>query len=120
MNSRKTIKHKAFSIIEKNQIVLLYLDGHMSYKEITKEYDLSSRGTLSAWLKQHQEHGTCVDNRGRGTKEEVPNKGRPRKHLENFEQLSKEQLIEKLRLYEDIKKSLAYLMNLPSNKSIKS
>lgn len=119
MKERKTRKHKVFSIEEKNQIVLLYLDQHMSYHEITRAYDLAGAGTLSVWVKQYREHGTCVDNRGRGTKEELPTKGRPRKYPEKLEHLDKKQLIERLRMHEDIKKSLAYLMSQERSKNIK-
>ena len=89
----------------------MYLYRHKSYREITKEYGLSSTSTLSKWARQYRDNGTCVDNRGRGTKKEIPNKGRPKKHIQPLEQMSKKELIEKVRLYEDIKKSLAYLMN---------
>ena len=116
---RSSKKHKKYSIEEKNKIVLLYLDRHMSYSEITREYDLSSSATLTTWVRQHKEYGTCIDNRGKATKNEAPNKGRPRKYNEKLEDLTKEQLIERLNLYKDIKKSLAYLNNEQQNKNIK-
>lgn len=117
---RKTKKHRVFSIDEKNQIVLLYLDRHMSRKEITREYDIGHSSVLHNWIKQYEEFGTCVDRRGKATKLEAPAKGRPRKYNEKLEDLTKEQLIERLNLYQDIKKSLAYLNNEQQNKNTKS
>lgn len=119
MKERKTNRHKQFTLSEKNQLVLLYLDHHLSYHEITKKYKLSSSATLSRWVGQYREFGTCVDNRGRGTKAEIPNKGRPKKHKIKLEELNKEQLIEKVRLYEDIKKSLVYLIKQQPNSTIR-
>ena len=107
---RKTIKHKVYTIEEKNQIVLLYLDHHMGVTQIVREFDLGSDSVLYRWIKQYRETGTVVDGRGRGTKLEVSNKGRPKKTLEKpLEEMSKEELIERVRFLEDIKKSIAYL-----------
>ena len=117
---RITKKHKVFSIEEKNQIVLLYLDKHMGKMEIVRKYGIGSRSDLYVWIKQYKEHGTCIDNRGKATKFEAPGKGRPRKYNENLEDLTKEQLIERLNLYKDIKKSLAYLNKQQQNKNTKS
>lgn len=119
MMERKTKKHKAFSIKEKNQIVLLYLDKHMGPAEILRNFDIPSESVLRRWVKQYRELGTCVDRRGQGTKKDIPNKGRPKKYVKTLEELNKEQLIEKVRMYEDIKKSLVYLMNQSSNNTIK-
>lgn len=116
---RKTKKHKVFSIEEKNQIVLLYQDRHMSRKQIINQYEIASASVLHRWIEQYREFGTCVDRRGKATKKDTPNKGRPKKYNEDLEDLSKEQLIERLNLYEDIKKSLAYLNSKTQNKNIK-
>ena len=114
-NMRSTKKHKVYSIEEKNKIVLLYLDRHMARYELIKEFDISNTSVLSRWVNQYKEFGTCVDRRGKATKKEVPNKGRPRKYKVNLEDLSKEQLIEKIKMYEDIKKSMAYLIDQQQN-----
>ena len=107
---RKTIKHKVHTTEEKIQIALLYIDQHMGTAQIVREYDLANNNVLYRWVKQYLETGTIVETRGRGTKLEVPNKGRPRKYLEkSLEEMSKQELIERLRMYEDIKKSLACL-----------
>ena len=107
---RKTIKHKVYTNEEKIQIALLYIDHHMSVIEIVSKYDLSNRHVLYGWVKQYLETGTIVETRGRGTKLDFPNKGRPRKYPEKpFEEMTKDELIERLRMYEDIKKSLACL-----------
>lgn len=107
---RKTIKHKVYTNEEKIQIVLLYLDRHMSVNQIVREFDLADNKVLSRWVKQYKETGTIVETRGRGNKLEIPNKGRPRKTPEKtLEEMTKEELIERVRLLEDIKKSLACL-----------
>ena len=115
MEKRNYKKHKQLSIEEKNQIVLLYLDKHLGVSEIIRTYKIASESMVRGWISQYREFGTCVDRRGKGTKEEIPNKGRPRKHKTELEDMNKEQLIEKVRMYEDIKKSLAYLMNRQRN-----
>ena len=117
---RKTKKHKVFSIEEKNQIVLLYQDRHMSRQQIVDKYDIASKSVLHRWIKQYEEFGTCVDRRGKATKKDNPKIGRPRKYNEKLEDLTKEQLIERLNLYKDIKKSLAYLNKEQQNKNTKS
>lgn len=107
---RKTKKHKVYTTEEKIQIVLLYLDRHMGVRQIVREYDLSNHTVLYRWVKQYNETGTIVEMRGKGSKHEFPNKGRPRKTPEKtLEEMSKEELIERVRLLEDIKKSLACL-----------
>lgn len=117
---RITKKHKVFSIEEKNQIVLLYLDKHMGAMEIVRKYGIGSRSDLYKWVNQYRENGTCVDNRGKASKKDNPKVGRPRKYNEKLEDLTKEQLIERLNLYKDIKKSLAYLNKQQQNKNTKS
>jgi transposase-like protein len=116
---RKTKKHKVFTITEKNQIVLLYLDDHMGVMDIVRSYGIGNRSQLYKWIRQYREHGTCIDQRGKATKAEVLTKGRPKKYNANLEDLTKEQLIERLNLYKDIKKSLAYLNNEQQNKNTK-
>lgn len=116
---RKTKKHKVYGIEEKNQIVLLYMDRHMGVMEIVRKYDIADKSVLYRWIKQYKEHGTCIDNRGKATKNEAPTKGRPRKYNENLEDLTKAQLIERINLYKDIKKSLAYLNSEQQNKNTK-
>ena len=117
---RKTKKHKVYSIEEKNQIVLLYLDQHMRVSEIVRAYDLAKDFILYRWVKQYKTYGTCIDGRGKATKLENPNKGRPRKTIEKaLEEYSKEELIQRCRMLEDIKKSMAYLVNQKQKKNIK-
>ena len=112
--------HKKYTIEEKNQIVLLYLDQHVGMSEIVRTYDLSSDIMLYKWVKQYKTYGTCIDGRGKTTKLENPNKGRPRKIPERrLEEYSKEELIQRCRMLEDIKKSMAYLVTLKQKKNIK-
>jgi len=112
--------HKKYTIEEKNQIVLLYLDQHMRVSEIVRAYDLAKDFILYRWVKQYKTYGTCIDGRGKATKLENPNKGRPRKTIERaLEEYSKEELIQRCRMLEDIKKSMAYLVNQKQKKNIK-
>ena len=100
---------KVYSIEEKNQIVLLYLDKHIGMTQLVRDYDIASRSVIQRWVKQYLENGTCLDGR-KATKLEIPSKGRPRKILEKpLEEKTKEELIERVRMLEDIKKSLACL-----------
>ena len=112
--------HKKYTIEEKNQIVLLYLDQHVGMSEIVRTYDLAGDIMLYKWVKQYKTYGTCVDGRGHTTKQENPNKGRPRKTTERaLEEYSKEELIQRCRMLEDIKKSMAYLVSKKQKKNIK-
>ena len=116
--NRKT--HKHYSVEEKNQIVLLYLDHHIGWEQLIRKYDLS-KSKLHRWVFQYRTYGTCIDNRGKCTKLENKNKGRSRKTLEKpLEEYTKEELIERCRLLEDIKKSVACLEISKQKKSIKS
>ena len=112
--------HKKYTIEEKNQIVLLYLDRHMGPRRIVKEYDLANLNILYKWVRKYKEFGTCIDRRGKSTKIENPNKGRQRKTPERtLEEYSKEELIQRCRMLEDIKKSMAYLVSQKQRKNIK-
>lgn len=116
----KNKTHKKYTIEEKNQIVTLYLDRHMGVAEIVRTYDLAKDIILYRWVKQYKEFGTCVDRRGKATKIETPKKGRPKKLQERtLEEYSKEELIQRCRMLEDIKKSMAYLVNQKQKKNIK-
>lgn len=116
MKERKTLKHAQFSVAEKNQIVLLYLDKHMGMIEIQRNYNIPHKSVIQKWTKQYREFGTCVDRRGKAI---GGKKGRPKKHIERLEDMSKKDLIERVRMYENIKKSLTCLMNQPRSKNIK-
>lgn len=116
--NRKT--HEHYSIEEKNQIVLLYLDHHLGWRQLVRKYDLSE-SKLQRWIFQYKTYGTCTDNRGKCTKLQNERKGRPRKTKEKpLEEYTKEELIERCRLLEDIKKSVACLEISKQKKSIKS
>ena len=112
--------HKKYTIEEKNQIVLLYLDHHMGMVEMVRTYDIASKSTLLRWINQYRQYGTCIDERGTTTKIENPKKGRQRKIPERtLEEYSKEELIQRCRMLEDTKKSMAYLVNQKQKKNIK-
>lgn len=92
----------------------------MSVTQIVRTYDLAGDDILYKWVKQYKKYGTCVDNRGRRSKLQNPNKGRPRKTPERpLEDYTKEELIERCKMLEDIKKSFAYLESQKLKKNIK-
>ena len=111
---RKTIKHRQYTIEEKNEIIAMYLSGETrGIEALAKNLDVSN-SVVSRWIKQYQELGTTVDRRGRATRRESPTKGRPKKPMK-LEDMSKEQLIEHVRMIEDIKKVAAYLKQQKKN-----
>lgn len=112
---RKTKKHKVYSIEEKNEIVKRYLDGEIGMISCMREYDIASKSVLRRWVKQVNTNGTTSDQRGRSQPGGKP-KGRSKKV--DLKSLSKEELISIIGVYEDIKKTMAYLRQ--PRKSIKS
>lgn len=100
---------KKFTIQEKNEIVLLYLDGHMGRTQILREFGIVSDSIFHRWLTQYRKYGTCVDNRGKCTKAQNPNKGRPKKNLLDYKSMSKEELIKELEFRDELKNFLVYL-----------
>ena len=109
---RNTIKHKTYTIEEKNKIVKEYLNGEMGYKKITRYYDLPSSATLCYWKKQYLLNGSVMDNRGKsGT-----GKGNfERKKRLIPEEMSHEELVEYVKAVEDIKKSMVFLRQQKKN-----
>lgn len=108
---RKTIKHKVYSIEEKNMIAKLYLSGEKNLLGIVREYDVCSKSTFLRWVKWVREAGTVLDRRGTASKPK--NRGRPKKL--KVEEMSHEELVHYVRLHEDIKKSMAYLRKRKTN-----
>jgi len=112
---RKTKKHTVYSIEEKNKIVKRYLDGEIGFNDCLRKYDISGKSVLCLWVKQIKQYGTVVDRRGRKKPGGKP-KGRAKKV--DLNSLSKAQLISIIGVYEDIKKTMAYLRR--QKRSIKS
>ncbi len=114
---RKKRKHKIFSIEEKNNIVRQYLNGETGgMNKTARTYDVSN-SVIANWIKQYHTFGTCVDRRGLGTKKDIPSKGRPKSKFD-YESMTKKELIDHIRMLEDIKKTMAYLEK--QKKNIKS
>ena len=112
--------HTKYTNEEKEKIVLLYLNNEMGTTQIVREFNLAGNKVLSRWVKQYKEFGKIFETRGKTTKFNNPNKGRPKKYPEKpLEELSKEELIERVRMLEDIKKSLVYLTSQKPNKNTK-
>ena len=55
-------KNKRWTIQEKNEIVLLYLDQHMGWNEILRTFNIPGDGMLQRWIEQYRKFGSCVDN----------------------------------------------------------
>lgn len=106
MSERKTRKHPQYTIEQKNAIVKSYLNQEMGWCETLQRYDINN-GVFQRWLRQYRQHGTTIDNRGRGSKRNIPGIGRPKSI--NFELMTKEELIEYIKVGEAIKKAVAYL-----------
>ena len=112
--------HTKYTNEEKEKIVLLYLNYEMGPNQIFREFDLPDLKTLYRWVRIYKKYGRIIETRGRTTKINNPNKGRPRKYPDKpLEELSKEELIEKVRMLEDIKKSLVYLSSQQPDKNTK-
>lgn len=112
--------HIKYTNEEKEKIVLLYLNHQMGVRQIVREFKLYGDQALYRWVKIYKKYGSIIETRGKATKLNNPNKGRPRKHLEKtLEELSKNELIERVRMLEDIKKSLVYLTSQQPNKNTK-
>lgn len=110
-------KYKRWTIQEKNEIVLLYLDHHMSRSQLLREFDIPSDSIFQRWIDQYRQFGTCVDNRGKATHLDNPNKGRPRNKKRTYQDMSKEELIKELEFRDELKNFLVYLNQ--QNKNIK-
>lgn len=104
-------KNKKWTIQEKNEIVLLYLDGHMGWNEILRTFNIPGDGMLQRWIEQYRKFGTCVDNRGKCNKLENPNKGQGRRinKKKTYQEMSKEELIKELEFRDKLKNFLVYL-----------
>ena len=96
--------HAKYTNEEKERIVLLYLNHQMGLRQIVREFKLYSDRAVYRWVKIYKKYGHIIETRGKATKFNTPNKVRPRKHLEKpLEELSKAELIERVRMLEDIK-----------------
>ena len=112
--------HTKYTNEEKEKIVLLYLNYETGANQIVRQFDLGQRKKLYEWVKIYRKYGCIIETRGKATKFDNPNKGRSKKHPEKpLEELSKEELIERVRMLEDIKKSLVYLTSQQPNKNTK-
>jgi transposase len=111
---RKTRKHRQYTIEEKNEIVEMYLSRQSTgIQTLARDLDVTN-SMIERWIKQYQEFGTTVDRRGKASKKGNPNIGRPKKTI-RLEDMSKEELIEHIKMIEDIKKVAAYLKQQRKN-----
>lgn len=115
MSAKKYRTHPKYTIEQKNEIVIAYLSKELSHQDVILQFDIN-KSVLARWVHQYRVHGTTIDDRGKGKKSEIPNKGRPKKI--DFDSMTKDELIEYIKVGEDIKKTVAYLRR--QKKSIKS
>jgi len=102
---RKTKKYTVHSIEKKNEIVKEYLEnGHPAY--LVRKYDICARQTLYKWVKQYQQYGTTVDNRGKFS---VGKRKHTRRKKIIVEDMTRDELIEYVNAVEDIKKLMVCL-----------
>jgi transposase-like protein len=106
MRERKTVKHTVYTIEEKEEILSLYLSGKKSSEQLAREYDLDSPKRIRVWRDMKLKYGRIVDRRGKNT-ESGQKRGRPKSI--KIEEMRKDDLIQHIRMIEDIKKATAYL-----------
>ena len=84
--------HPKYTTKEKEEIALLYINNEMRATQIVKEFNLANNNVLYRWVKQYKEFGKIFETRGKTTKFNNPNKGRPKKYPEKpLEELSKKE-----------------------------
>ncbi|KAF0223853.1 MAG: hypothetical protein FD133_1206 [Erysipelotrichaceae bacterium] len=83
--------------------------------DCVREYDISHHSVLLRWKRNYLAFGTVIDQRGQ-SKPGGKTRGRPKKV--DLNSLSKAELISIIKVYEDIKKTIAYLR--VQRKNIKS
>ena len=81
----------------------------MGWTEILRIFSIPGNRMLQRWIEQYRKYGTCVDNRGKCTKLQNPNKGRQKKTKTNYQNMTKEELIKELELRDELKNFLVYL-----------
>ena len=81
----------------------------MGWTEILRTFSIPGNRMLQRWIEQYRKYGTCVDNRGKCTKLQNPNKGRQKKTKTNYQNMTKEELIKELELRDELKNFLVYL-----------
>ena len=81
----------------------------MGWNEILRTFNIPGDGMLQRWIEQYRKFGTCVDNRGKATHLDNPNKGRPRHSKTAYKDMSKEELIKELEFRDELKNFLVYL-----------
>lgn len=106
MKERKTVKHAVYTLEEKEKILEKYLSGEKSSEELAQIYDLDSSKRVRTWRDMKLKYGRLMDRRGMKV-EGGKKRGRPKSV--QLEDMNREELIEHIRMIEDIKKAMAYL-----------
>ncbi len=102
---RKNKKFTKYSTEEKEKILKEFMSREGSAEKIVIKHNLNSRKILYDWKRIWDERGTLKDTRG----------GQPRKSYvekvkeKDFESMSKEELIEYIKIEAEIKKTIAEL-----------
>lgn len=113
MKSRKTVKHKVYTIEEKNRLVEVYHQSYLSKSQFVEQYDIGSKSVLDRWITQVNEFGTTVDGRGKTQLKPGTKRGRP--STKKYIEMSKDELIKEIELRDAIKKAMAYLKQQKTN-----
>lgn len=113
MEPRKTIKHKVYTIEEKNRLVEVYHQSYLSKSQFVQQYDIGSKSVLDRWITQVNQFVTTVDGRGKSPLNPGTRRGRP--STKKYTEMSKDELIKEIELRDAIKKAMAYLKQQKTN-----
>lgn len=98
-------KNNRYTDAFKEKVVREYLAGSDSTATIAMKYDIRSSSQVNRWTKKWREHGSFPDGRGKGTHRR---KGRTKIPRVDESKMTKDELIEYLRMQLEIKKYLAF------------
>lgn len=102
---RKNKEYPKYTTEEKEKILKEFLERQGSAETIVLKYDLNSRKILYDWKKRWEETGSLKDNRSGNNHGSYESKVKTK----DFESMTKEELIDYIRIEEKIKKSIANL-----------
>lgn len=106
----KNKKYPKYTQEEKENILKEFLERDCSADQIVMKYNLNSRKILYDWKNKWDKEGTLKDNRGGNIKsyaEKVKTK--------DFQSMTKDELIDYIKIEEILKKEFAYLQDQKKN-----
>lgn len=108
--AKKGSKFNNYSAEFKLRIVEEYLSGEGGSEALARKYGLSDSKRVRDWVKIYKEHGPeyfSIETRGRGTKADGVNKGRPKKV--SLDDMTKDEQIAYLKMENEILKKVQAL-----------